>query len=42
LGIWCLELLTTEAETPDVVHVNEGDAFDLDAESVALWSWEAR
>jgi glycogen operon protein len=41
-GSWCLELLTTEPETPDGVRLLAGETFNLEPESTALWSWQAR
>jgi isoamylase len=41
-GSWSLELLTTESETPEGVHLLAGETFNLEAESIALWSWQAR
>jgi glycogen operon protein len=42
LGSWHLELLTTEWETPAGFRMEAGETFNLEAESIALWSWKAR
>jgi glycogen operon protein len=39
-GKWRLELLTTESDTPNGVAVSPGESYGLDAESIALWSWQ--
>ena len=41
-GTWRLELLTSEWVTPEEIRMNSGEIYNLDPESIALWTWEPR